>query len=296
MINPTPTSAELLPCPFCGADPILDEIEAHTHAGGIAGFMPDHPGSFTIECPTTNCCGMIGDTRAEVVTAWNRRAAMQAAEPVPMTESESAARARACILGMAGMELTANLCAIPDTEFRGVSYIRREAVMDMVVAWRGKFDKAPHIPRPDAAPDRAPSIAPQPWQDRMDAHYAKGKVQCYSAEHFMLAEIDDWRGRVPSTATATDAELLSAFNSADSVIDGLHEVVRLRVASSTDSAADAKWKRLLKAASTYATGYCQDEADPGYGPGDLVCGVEQHERAKELFAAIAALQPEWVKP
>ena len=83
MSHDTPTSAELLPCPFCGDDPLLDEIEAHTHGiAGLAGFMPDHPGSFTIECPTTNCCGMIADTRAEAIAAWNRRAAMQTTEPV----------------------------------------------------------------------------------------------------------------------------------------------------------------------------------------------------------------------
>lgn len=46
-------------------------------------------------------------------------------------------------------------------------------------------------------------------------------------------------------------------------------------------------KRLLDAAKVYANNYVQDEADPGYGPGDLVCSEEQHKHAIELFAAIA---------
>ncbi len=62
-----------------------------------------------------------------------------------------------------------------------------------------------------------------------------------------------------------------------------------------DSAAERDAaQRLLKAAKTYAEHYVQDEADPGCGPDDLVCSVEQHEHAKELFVAIeaiAAMQP-----
>jgi hypothetical protein len=85
-------SAELLPCPHCGEAPILHEIEAHSHAGGIAGFMPDHPGSWTIEC----CGGMIESTRAEVVAAWNCRAtsapvAAQAPDTISLQELWDAA-------------------------------------------------------------------------------------------------------------------------------------------------------------------------------------------------------------
>jgi Lar family restriction alleviation protein len=62
------TDAKLLPCPFCGQEPILQEQPAHTHT--LATFMPDHLGSWTVECCD---CGMIKDTREAVIAAWNRR-------------------------------------------------------------------------------------------------------------------------------------------------------------------------------------------------------------------------------
>ncbi len=70
-------------CPFCGSGALLHEIDAHTHApDGIAGFMPDYPGSFTIECTNDECnCGMIAmepDGCKKVIAAWNRRAAIAA--------------------------------------------------------------------------------------------------------------------------------------------------------------------------------------------------------------------------
>lgn len=74
-------SANLRPCPFCGQHALLDEHPAHSHAGGIAGFMPDYPGSFTIECMGKGCnTGQIADTLDEVVAMWNRRAAPAAVE------------------------------------------------------------------------------------------------------------------------------------------------------------------------------------------------------------------------
>lgn len=60
---------ELKLCPFCGGEPIIEEHPAHTHK--LATFMPDHPGSWTIECACG--CGLIRDMRETVVDAWNAR-------------------------------------------------------------------------------------------------------------------------------------------------------------------------------------------------------------------------------
>jgi hypothetical protein len=70
---------DLLPCPFCGNEPISQEIEAHSHSGPLKALgIPDHGGSYTIECPTSGCCGMIADTKVQATAAWNRRAALAA--------------------------------------------------------------------------------------------------------------------------------------------------------------------------------------------------------------------------
>ncbi len=67
-------SDELDVYPFCGAQPLLNEIAPHSHNLTIGGVkFPDHPGSWTIECPACEC-GMIADTRGAVTAAWNRRA------------------------------------------------------------------------------------------------------------------------------------------------------------------------------------------------------------------------------
>lgn len=67
----------LLPCPFCGnPDPVLIEHPAHTHV--IATFMPDHHGSWTLECVACNV-GMIEDepgAKDRIIERWNRRAAL----------------------------------------------------------------------------------------------------------------------------------------------------------------------------------------------------------------------------
>lgn len=61
----------LKPCPFCGGEAL--EIEHPPHKHVIATFMPDHPGSWTIECVECSV-GMIAPTKDEVEGAWNRRA------------------------------------------------------------------------------------------------------------------------------------------------------------------------------------------------------------------------------
>jgi len=60
---------DMRPCPFCGGEPMDYNIEPHTHV--IATLMPDHPGSWWIECPKCDI-HMGGDTREEVVAAWNK--------------------------------------------------------------------------------------------------------------------------------------------------------------------------------------------------------------------------------
>lgn len=50
----TPTDAELLPCPFCGAPASGWAIEAHTHSGPLQAIgIPDHNGSYVIEGDAT---------------------------------------------------------------------------------------------------------------------------------------------------------------------------------------------------------------------------------------------------
>ncbi|HJV75401.1 MAG TPA: DUF551 domain-containing protein [Noviherbaspirillum sp.] len=68
-------NTQLLPCPFCGGAPVLHHIEQHSHNLMLNGqpIMPDHPGSWTIECCDV---GMIKDTRDQVVTAWNKRSGL----------------------------------------------------------------------------------------------------------------------------------------------------------------------------------------------------------------------------
>ncbi|NDI85096.1 Lar family restriction alleviation protein [Undibacterium crateris] len=64
---------KLKPCPHCGKEPIINHIEPHRHSMQLGGFkMPDHPGSFTIEC----CGGMIHDTLDAVTSMWNTRSVL----------------------------------------------------------------------------------------------------------------------------------------------------------------------------------------------------------------------------
>jgi hypothetical protein len=60
---------KLKPCPFCGRENEVYEIEPHTHT--IADFMPDHKGSFFIDCN----CGivLVMSAKEEIITTWNTR-------------------------------------------------------------------------------------------------------------------------------------------------------------------------------------------------------------------------------
>ena len=73
---------ELKPCPFCGGEPTIYDIEPHKHA--FCG-MPDHTGSTVIEC---GCgCGLIDEKHDAVIERWNRRpetAEWQPIETAPM--------------------------------------------------------------------------------------------------------------------------------------------------------------------------------------------------------------------
>lgn len=62
-------STQLLPCPFCGGEVVVDEIEPHIHSNPI---FPDFGGSVYAECP--NCdFYMSKPTVEELEEAWNRR-------------------------------------------------------------------------------------------------------------------------------------------------------------------------------------------------------------------------------
>lgn len=80
--------SELKPCPFCGGEAFLHEIPPHTHL--IAKFMPDHMGSWAVECGQPDCgTGLLRDGREDAISAWNRRA------PSPL--SATTTRNLACI-------------------------------------------------------------------------------------------------------------------------------------------------------------------------------------------------------
>ena len=66
------TTDEALPCPHCGTPPLRCYIPPHSHGETVRAFMPDHPGSYTIECPACSA-GMVDSTRDGVLARWNRR-------------------------------------------------------------------------------------------------------------------------------------------------------------------------------------------------------------------------------
>jgi Lar family restriction alleviation protein len=60
----------LKPCPFCGGEPIINEILPHTHA--IATTMPDCEGECFIECSKCSCA-ISAKNKDEAIQMWNRR-------------------------------------------------------------------------------------------------------------------------------------------------------------------------------------------------------------------------------
>lgn len=93
----------LLPCPFCGEEPMFYDIEPHTHNLSFGEWkMPDHTGSSVIEC---GCgCGLIDGTRATVIERWNRRATQPQrdaapAQPLPLDDPRLQELSASAILG-----------------------------------------------------------------------------------------------------------------------------------------------------------------------------------------------------
>lgn len=80
----------LKPCPFCGGSPVGYAIEPHIHK--FATFMPDHPGSYVIECGACGI-GIIQDAKQQAETIWNRRAAeggeKNTAQQAPISDEQT---------------------------------------------------------------------------------------------------------------------------------------------------------------------------------------------------------------
>ena len=83
---------DLKPCPFCGAEPTIYDIEPHEHHLSFGGVkLPDYPGSTVIECGCGCGAGLIDESRELVVKRWNTRveSAAVAAEREACADAES---------------------------------------------------------------------------------------------------------------------------------------------------------------------------------------------------------------
>lgn len=121
---------ELKPCPLCGGGAFTQIFEPHSHH---LEFIPDHPGSATVEC--SNCpCAIIKDTLEEAIACWNTRA------PDPMLEDLAGALEKACdsvcelidnSRGVDGLHLNGDVAAWDDLRSGG-----------MYEGWLVEFDGA----------------------------------------------------------------------------------------------------------------------------------------------------------
>jgi hypothetical protein len=63
----------LLPCPFCGAEPMIEKYEGHQHHFKIGDFkMPDFQGCWAIECVKCEF-RIFRETNLATILAWNTR-------------------------------------------------------------------------------------------------------------------------------------------------------------------------------------------------------------------------------
>lgn len=112
MKTPRDDLMSLAPCPFCGGEATVVEIEPHSHSGGIAEFMPDHPGSAYIDCVCG--VGIIDASKDDAIKRWNTRAASR---PAPV-DRETVAR---IIKGHVSVTVSGGVYAPRDNDRDGVA-------------------------------------------------------------------------------------------------------------------------------------------------------------------------------
>jgi Lar family restriction alleviation protein len=76
---------ELLPCPFCGAEPVEKRIQPHKHH---LVQMPNYPGAWSVECAKCEVRVFDHNNRANAVAKWNRRVPADGVV-VPMEPTEA---------------------------------------------------------------------------------------------------------------------------------------------------------------------------------------------------------------